>query len=140
MNLFNKLEGEDGSFKFDSNNRLVLGQTPIIDLVSKFLKQNNSIEYIDEENESEIKLKNGNELIPDVSNLSTPLFIYSKKKLISNFLAYKSAFNELITDPYHLETVISYSMKANYNPTILKVFYELGSWCSLGKCLYLILN
>ena len=50
----------------------------------------------------------------------TPVWIYSKAKLLNEFRAIKSAFAEL--DP-----VICYSVKANSNLTLLKVLNEAGS-------------
>ena len=64
-------------------------------------------------------------------SVTTPCFLYSKKKIIENFMSYKESFDQLLTKEYNIKTNISYSLKANFNPHILNVFHQYGSWCSL---------
>jgi diaminopimelate decarboxylase len=61
-------------------------------------------------------------------NIKTPFYLYSKTQIINNFLNYKNSFENL---PNIVETNISYSVKANYNPHILKLLQKNQSWCSL---------
>lgn len=115
----------NGSFYFNTENVLCVNQTSISDLVNKFL--------LNEENDDpiEIVLEKNNKLIPNKSQLSTPLYVYSKKKLLNNFLSYKKSFKKEISDKFGTETHISYSIKANFNPSILKLFHQNGCWASL---------
>ena len=117
----------NGEFNFNSNNELCIGDTPLNDFIDNYLIDPNEFSN----NDYEIALENKNELVKNKTKLSTPIFIYSKPKLVSNFLNYKNSFKELITDQYGIQTSISFSLKANYNPHILKIFHENGSWCSL---------
>ncbi len=52
----------------------------------------------------------------------TPLILYSKQKILSNFSKIKNSFKQL-TDNYS----INYAMKANSNPSILSLLREAGS-------------
>ncbi|MGH9857942.1 MAG: diaminopimelate decarboxylase, partial [Acidobacteriota bacterium] len=53
-------------------------------------------------------------------SVGTPVYIYSKKQLLLNFKAYRSAFRE--TSP-----LICYALKANSNLSLLKLLAEQGS-------------
>ena len=55
------------------------------------------------------------------STYGTPCYIYSKKYLVEQFSDYKNAFKD------YPQTIICYSVKANSNLSILKVFKEMGS-------------
>ncbi len=55
------------------------------------------------------------------STYGTPCYIYSKKYLVEQFSDYKNAFKG------YPQTIICYSVKANSNLSILKVFKEMGS-------------
>lgn len=113
-----------GSFYFDSKNILTVNQTPINDIVEKFLNE-------DITQSNEVVLDEGNKLVPTKSHLTSPLYVYSKKRLVNNFIEYKKSFEQEIRDKYKNETHISYSIKANFNPTILRIFHQHGSWASL---------
>ena len=116
-------EEKDGSFYFDADQNLCCGYVKILDLVSDFCSNNNQDQEV-------IRLEQGtNKLIANQSKLCTPLFIYSQKKLISNFLNYQNALKETFNDK--IEAIISYSIKANFNRYILDLFHKQGSWCSL---------
>jgi diaminopimelate decarboxylase len=51
----------------------------------------------------------------------TPLYVYDKQKISDNYLKLKNAFEK-----YYPNTAIHFSVKANSNLNILKVFKELG--------------
>ena len=53
-------------------------------------------------------------------NLGTPAYIYSHNSIRSSFLEYKEAFSEI--DP-----LICYSVKANSNISVLKIFSSMDS-------------
>ncbi len=59
-----------------------------------------------------------------VSKLSkkygTPLYIYSQKKIISNFNAYENGFK-------NIDSIICYALKANSNHNILRLLASLGA-------------
>lgn len=56
-------------------------------------------------------------------SLDTPFFVYSKRQITENVTAYQQAFNqESIT--YSL----GYALKANYNPTVVRLMKQLGCW------------
>ena len=112
-----------GSFYFNSENILSVNQTPINDLVKNFLNED-----ISQFQSNEVILDEGNKLVAGKSHLTTPLYVYSKEKLVNNFKDYKKSFEQEITDN---EIHISYSIKANFNPSILKIFHQHGSWASL---------
>ena len=50
----------------------------------------------------------------------TPIYVYSQKKLESNFNAYKTGFK-------CIDTIVCYAMKANSNYSILKLLAKLGA-------------
>lgn len=50
----------------------------------------------------------------------TPLYVYSKEKLTSNFKAYVDGFKDV-------DSIICYAMKANFNENILKLLAKLGA-------------
>ncbi|MGE4384691.1 MAG: diaminopimelate decarboxylase [Endomicrobiaceae bacterium] len=50
----------------------------------------------------------------------TPIYIYSKKTLISNFDAYKKGFGDI-------DSIICYAAKANSNQNIMTILAKLGS-------------
>lgn len=52
--------------------------------------------------------------------IGTPVYVYSQKKLVENFKAYKKAFSSF-------NTLICYALKANSNKAICSVFAELGA-------------
>lgn len=110
-------------FEYDKENFLKIGNLVLNGFVEKFVTNK-------DENTLNITT-NTNEIILETSRLSTPFFLYSKNKLINNFLNYKNSFIEVLSTKHGLETEISYSLKANFNPSILKLFFEHGSWCSL---------
>jgi hypothetical protein len=122
-------------FDFNQKNFLKIGNL----LLNSFVEN-----IVTNKNEDSINLKTDtNEIITETSKFSTPLILYSKNKLKNNFLAYKNSFEELLTKQHEIETKVSYSLKANFNPSILRIFYELGSWCSLViifKLLKIIFN
>ena len=51
----------------------------------------------------------------------TPCYVYSKASLVNEFLEYQDAFKG------YPKTTICYSVKANSNLSILKIFNSLGS-------------
>ena len=51
---------------------------------------------------------------------NTPLYVYSKEKLTSNFKAYVDGFKDV-------DNIICYAMKANFNEDILKLLAKLGA-------------
>jgi len=55
------------------------------------------------------------------SRYGTPCYVYSKKYLVEQFDDYKNAFQD------YPQTTICYSVKANSNLSILKVFKEMNS-------------
>jgi diaminopimelate decarboxylase len=55
-------------------------------------------------------------------NYGTPLYAYDKNKIIENYYKLVSSFRT-----YYNNVNIHYSVKANSNPAILKIFGELGS-------------
>lgn len=55
-----------------------------------------------------------------VKKTGTPVYIYSKEKLIEDFKAYKKAFN-------NFNSLICYALKANSNRAICSVFAKLGA-------------
>ena len=115
-----------GSFNFNSTGEMCIGCTPLSEFTSKFLARPDEA--------SQVLELNGNELVQGSTKLTTPIFLYSRNKILENFYAYKNAFNELLSSTKpdaNIETHISYALKANYNPSILKIFQENGSWCSL---------
>ena len=84
----------------------------------------------DSENYLNINNTRISELIPKIIkkfNIKTPFYLYSKKQLLKNFLSYKTSFNER----FDTNVDISYSVKANFNPHLLKIFQKNQSWCSL---------
>ncbi|RNA10450.1 diaminopimelate decarboxylase [Brachionus plicatilis] len=115
----------NGSFYFNSANVLSVNQTPLNDLVQKFLS-NDEIDF-----SKGVFMEEGNKLVPFKSQLTTPLYVYSKKRLLTNFLNYKKSFQREITHKFGIDTNISYSIKANFNPSILKLFHQNGCWASL---------
>ncbi|XP_052768686.1 uncharacterized protein LOC128208963 isoform X2 [Mya arenaria] len=54
----------------------------------------------------------------------SPVFVYSKNQIVSNVNAYKLAMKKL-----EINAVLNYAMKANMNPTVLKIMKDLG--CSV---------
>ena len=112
-----KMNSLSGAFNFNTNSELCLGDLSLSEFTRKYLKN-----PIDDCGADDKELK-----------FNTPLFLYSKNKLLTNFYAYKNAFHNLITssNSFNIRTYISYSLKANYNPSILKIFQENDSWCSL---------
>lgn len=124
MILTNEYLSYDGKFCYKQD-RLYCGNVPLNDFVEKFLTD------IKDNELNKIALQNLNELVPYESKLNTPVFIYSKRKLLSNFLNYKNSFNKEISEKTDIPTFISFSIKANYNPSILKLFQQNGSWASL---------
>ena len=118
------------SFNFNSNNELCIGNTPLSDFTNKYFADHNEITN---DNDQQLQLNQNNELIEFKTRLQTPVFLYSKNKILDNFYMYKNSFNDLLSsNPNHgIQTHISYALKANYNPSILKIFQENGSWCSL---------
>jgi hypothetical protein len=117
-------------FEFDHRNFLKIGNFSL----NNFVKN-----CVTNSDENKISLKtDSNEILIETSKFSTPFFLYSKNRLICNFLKYKNSFNEILTFKHGIQTEISYALKANFNPSILKLFYDLGSWCSLVKRFFLI--
>lgn len=55
----------------------------------------------------------------------TPVYVYSRKKILSNLQTLKSAFASASPD---LEIRIAYAMKANSHPRILKTLLKEGCW------------
>ncbi len=57
----------------------------------------------------------------------TPVYVYDKQRIISNYKNLRNTF-----DKYYPNTKIHYSVKANSNPHILKIFNEInaGTDCS----------
>jgi diaminopimelate decarboxylase len=92
----------NGSFYYDLKGTLCCGSNSIRDIISSLPK-----------------------------SIQTPFFLYSKKRIVNNFMSYKTAFTNLITQSHGIDTFISYSLKANFNPHLLKIFKDNGSWCSL---------
>ncbi|CAF0971978.1 unnamed protein product [Brachionus calyciflorus] len=125
LNLEDSNDKSNGAFYFNSEKVLCTGQIQLTDFLEKHVMNS---ELPDSE---EIILQNINELVPYESKLSTPIYIYSKKRLVYNFLSYKNSFKEELTDQLGFQTNISFSIKANFNPSVLKVFHENGSWASL---------
>jgi diaminopimelate decarboxylase len=104
-----KMHSLSGEFRFNSNSELCMGDVALSSLLPDLI---NTTDNYDDKKQT----------------YHTPLFLYSKNKLLANFLAYKNSFlNISTTSRFH----ISYSLKANFNPSILKIFQENGSWCSL---------
>ena len=63
-----------------------------------------------------------NELVEKLTKHScSPFFLFSKQQLMNNVCAYKEALEEC-----QLPYLLGYSVKANYNASILKLFNELG--------------
>lgn len=113
---------KNGEFYFDNENYMCTGKVRLVDFVKDFVDPNQlSIPIL---------LNGTNELIPQKSKLSTPLVIYSKKRLLHNVKNYLISFKEL-NEKHGFETFISYSLKANFNPSLLKIFFENGTWVSL---------
>ncbi len=56
------------------------------------------------------------------NEFGTPLYVYDKQKLISNFNRLNKAFNQ-----HYPKTKIHFSVKANSNIHILRIFKELGA-------------
>jgi diaminopimelate decarboxylase len=110
-----------GAFNFNSNSELCIGDVNLSEFISKYLSNTQQ----DESRNNDKK-----------PLFNTPLFLYSKNKILANFYAYKDSFSNFLSSPQsqqnnNIQTHISYSLKANYNPSILKIFQENGSWCSL---------
>jgi diaminopimelate decarboxylase len=115
------------SIHFNDHDVLCVDNSPLTEFIRDYIADPNESGHI----EDEIIMNEKNELEPKHTRLSTPLYIYSKHKLLENFLNYKNSFHKVITDELGIETNISYSLKANFNPSILKLFQQNGSWCSL---------
>ncbi|OQA91850.1 MAG: Diaminopimelate decarboxylase [Elusimicrobia bacterium ADurb.Bin231] len=66
-----------------------------------------------------------NSLLNDIADkISTPAYIYSRKKLIENFRKFNGAFSK------H-NRIICYAVKANANPEILKILAKEGCGCDI---------
>lgn len=111
------MDASEGTFNFNSNHELCIGEVGLSEFTTKHLAKPN-------EASSDAQTE---------AKFCTPLFLYSKNKLVSNFLAYKRSFEDEISSSreHNIQTFVSYSLKANFNPSILKVFQANGSWCSL---------
>lgn len=116
-----------GSFYFDEENQMCAGNIRLTELIEKFVSP--AADSIS--SESSIELINQNEMVPFKTRLQTPLVVYSKKRLLYNITNYKESFKAELIDKHGIETNISYSLKANFNPSVLKLFLENGSWVSL---------
>lgn len=112
-----------GEFYFDQENYLCAGRVRLVDFVEKFLSL--------EECSETVSVEKRNQLIPYKSKIPTPVVIYSKQRLIHNVKNYLKSFQEELTEKLGIEASISYSLKANFNPTVLKLFFENGTWASL---------
>ncbi|XP_071081384.1 uncharacterized protein [Haliotis cracherodii] len=55
---------------------------------------------------------------------SSPCFVYSKEKIVSNISAYQTALKML-----NISTLLNFSMKANHTPAILQIVRSMG--CSV---------
>lgn len=119
-------EKDTGSFYFDQNGVLKAGNVPITDIVEKFISPNDlTPESVP------IEVTSGSELLPNRNGLQTPLVVYSKKRLLNNISDYKKSFGVELTEKRGIESHISYALKANFNPSVLKLFHEKGTWLSL---------
>ena len=78
-----------------------------------YLKVNNQKLYLDEQEVREVAEEYG-----------TPLFVYSKRQILSNFKRLAQAF----TDKTSLDLRICYAMKANPNQGILRILRENGAY------------
>lgn len=78
-----------------------------------FLKVKNQKLYLDEKEATEVAEEYG-----------TPLFVYSKRQILSNLKRLLQVF----TDKTSLELKIYYAMKANPSPGILKILGENGTY------------
>ncbi len=80
---------------------------------NKFIKVRNGKLYLGGKEAKNLAEENG-----------TPLFIYSREQILSNFRFLKRVFSHR----FHLEVRICYAMKANSNPEILKLLEKEGAW------------
>ncbi|MEM3372942.1 MAG: diaminopimelate decarboxylase [Candidatus Anstonellales archaeon] len=64
-------------------------------------------------------------LKPEIG-LKTPIYVYSKQRLLENYLTFKSIFSEAFYK-YDIDVIINFACKANSNPTILGILRDLGS-------------
>lgn len=117
---------QTGEFYFDEEGHMCCGRTRISTFAEIFLKKGDF-----SQDESVIDLTADNELVQATTKLLTPVVIYSKRRLVHNIQTYMSSFERELTAKYGIKTHISYSLKANYNPSILKLFREHGAWSSL---------
>lgn len=118
---------EANSIHFNEQDMLCVDNSPLTEFIRDFLVNPSESGHFDDQ----ITTNERNELEPNQTRLTTPVYIYSKHQLLENFLNYKNSFQKVITNELGIETNISYSLKANFNPTILKLFHQNGSWCSL---------
>ncbi len=65
----------------------------------------------------------------------TPLYVYDKDRIIFNYKNLHDTFNK-----YYPKTKIHYSVKANSNPHILKIFNELGSGTDCSSPIEVLLS
>ncbi|MCX8167096.1 MAG: diaminopimelate decarboxylase [Candidatus Micrarchaeota archaeon] len=66
------------------------------------------------------------ELVRSENQFPTPLYVYSKRRLIENYLTFEHAFSSAFSK-YGMNVIINYACKANSNPTILRILLELGA-------------
>ena len=78
-----------------------------------FLRVRNKKLYLEEKSATEI-----------AEELGTPLFVYSRKQILSNYSALRKAFSSKTA----LEIRICYAMKANPHPHILHILKDQGAW------------
>lgn len=116
------MSSDTGVFNFDKNGHLCAGNVQLIDFINNFVTT---------ASESNIEVVNRNELIAHKTRLQTPLIVYSQKRILFNLKSYENAFNDELTRKHGIDFSISYSLKANFNPTILKLFRERNTWVSL---------
>ncbi|MGB9765035.1 MAG: diaminopimelate decarboxylase [Candidatus Saccharicenans sp.] len=80
----------------------------------EFLNIKNNKLYLEEKSAEEIVRKYG-----------TPVYIYSRKKILNNLQNIQEAFSSASPE---LEVRIAYAMKANPHPAILKTLLKKGCW------------
>lgn len=71
-----------------------------------------------------IRVKDVVESLQKSHNIQTPVFVYCKSTVQSNIGNYKNALASLDIN----EAILGFSIKANHNPTLLKLFADNGCY------------
>lgn len=69
----------------------------------------------------DVSIQNINAQLNEQESVHQSVFVYSKGKILENIRAYKVALQKL-----NVQSYLGFSIKANYNLSILRVFRENG--------------